>query len=34
MASAVAIALLLVLVIPIMVFQRFQEQESWARAHR
>ena len=34
MASAVAIALLLALVIPIMIFQRFQEQESGAGAHK
>jgi putrescine transport system permease protein len=34
MASAVAITLLLVLVIPIMVFQRFQGQESSGVAHR
>jgi len=34
MASAVAIALLLALVIPIMIFQRFQEQASGAEAHR
>ena len=34
MASAVAIALLLALVIPIMIFQRFQEQESGAEARK
>jgi putrescine transport system permease protein len=34
MAGAVAIALLLVLVIPILVFQKFQGQESSGGAHR
>jgi putrescine transport system permease protein len=34
MASAVAITLLLVLVVPIMIFQRYQAQESAGAAHR
>jgi hypothetical protein len=34
MASAVAITLLLVLVVPIMIFQRYQAQESAGGAHR
>jgi len=33
-ASAVAIMLLLVLVLPIMIFQRYQAQESAGAAHR
>ena len=34
MASAVAISLLLVLVLPIMIFQRYQSQENAGGAHR